>query len=154
MIRYTTKVDERIPAGCCSPSTAFDCLSSLLLTMQLAEVGRILDNHLESNLLKYLDRVWIEKRLYELETTVPSRQKRATRAQLLTKLVAKVPSKYAVFIGELDDMRQVVGASAFPQLPRPPRINEIYSLKHNRGWKGEFMGTFTPRDFGGISLAD
>lgn len=109
---------------------------------------------MESNLLKYLDRVWIEKRLYKLETTILSQEKRATRGQILTKLVAEVPSAYAVFIGELDDMRQVVGASAFPQLPRPPRINEIYSLKHNRGWSGEFIGTFTPRDFRAVSLAD
>jgi len=146
LIKYTTEVDERIPVSCCDASTAFDCLSGLLLTIQLAEVDGI-DNHLESNLLQYLDRVWIEKRLYELETTSASRHKQATRRQLLTKLVAEVSSRYAVFIGELDDMRHVAGASAFPQLPRPPRINEIYRLGYSNAWQGEFMGTFTPRDF-------
>ncbi|KAK4206100.1 hypothetical protein QBC37DRAFT_407405 [Rhypophila decipiens] len=152
LIRYTTKVDERIPVSCCEASTSYECLSGLLRTVQLAEVDFI-GSHLESNLLQYLDRVWIEKRLNKLETSSTSQHtgNRGKRRQLLTKLVAEVSSQYAVVIGELDDMCHVSSAAAFPQLRRPPRINEMYRFEYKKGWRVEFMGTFTPRNFEGSS---
>ena len=71
LISYEVKVDDRVPVSCCSTSSMIDRLNSLLIKIQEHEAG-LLKNQSNLNTLwiKFLDRVWIEQRIHELEGNI------------------------------------------------------------------------------------
>ena len=154
LIKYTTRIDERLPSSCCSYSTIVKTLTSVLRIMQLTESGQLgpQGDILSLQLLQHLDRVWIEKMLYRLESKPPHPRERHDITRRIGQLVSEASAGeyYAVFIGETEYMRPVLGMSAFPRLPRPPRENEIYKAlkKHEYDpWEVKYLGTFTPKGY-------
>jgi len=132
-------------------------MSSLLQMIQLTESDQLGErrNFLSSYLLSHLDRVWIEKMLYRLESKPPHIWHKMDLTRRIEQLVSEAAAAGypAVFIGEVDYLRPMLQISAFPNLPRPPRVNEIYRLQNsyvtNKIWNIEYLGTFTPRNFTG-----
>ena len=154
LIKYIVRVDERLPCSCCPYSTVVETITSLLQTMQLTESDQLgrLERDLNIGLLKHLDRQWIEKMLYQLESKPPQLRSKTSLIQRVGQLVCESASKIskAVFICEMDYLRPVLEMSAFPKLPRPPRVNEIYRMQKSSAtlpWKIDYLGTFTPKNF-------
>lgn len=148
LIRYRVRVDERLFASCCSQEMVIDTLSTLLDTIQIIEVGKGNEN-LEAQLIEYLDRVWIEKRLYEIETRPILHPSQRCASRSIGELLAATKSNYSVYLGVLGDLRQVMDGELLPRPPRPVRVNEIYRMNkytQNSPWSREFLGTFTPRN--------
>jgi hypothetical protein len=154
LIKYTVRVDERLPCSCCPYSNIVDTISSLLQTIQLTEsdqLGRLKDD-LHFSMLKHLDKEWIEKMLYGLEFNPPQLRSKTSLIRRVGQLVSETAAKEskAVFICEMDYLRPILEMSAFPRLPRPPRVNEIYrmqKLSATLPWKIDYLGTFTPKNF-------
>jgi hypothetical protein len=154
LIKYIVRVDERLQSSCCSYSTLVDTISSLLRIIQLTESGQLgrLHDVLDSSMLQYLDRQWIERMLYRLECKPPRHRHKASLSRRVGQLVYETAAKdyHAVFIGEIDYLRPVLEMSAFPRPPRPPRINEVYrmikSLAANP-WEIKCLGGFTPKNY-------
>ncbi|KAH7276266.1 hypothetical protein B0J15DRAFT_458384 [Fusarium solani] len=147
LIQYRTRVDDRMPAACCPKEYSKARLESLLETIQLWEVG-LLKTENSTSLLRYLDRVWIEKRLYQIDTNHMTMVDREPVIQAAS-LISSIAEKNAVFIGELDDLRvaTVHLTPPLPTLPRQPRLNEIYQMKKRSSldhWQFDFLGSFTP----------
>jgi hypothetical protein len=94
--------------------------------------------------------VWIEKRLYELETIPPTTRNYLHPWSFKTQfLITRVKGTNYVFIGELDGLRETISqlAPPMPTLPRQPRLNEIYHIKKDKPnipWQFKFLGSFTP----------
>jgi hypothetical protein len=154
LIKYIVRVDERLPSSCCSYSTIVATISSLLQTIQITESGQLgrLKDILQFGMLKYLDRQWIEKMIYRLESKPPRLRPKTSLIRRVGQLVSETAAKeyQAVFIGEMDYLRPVLEMSAFPRLPRPPRVNEIYRMLKSSAalpWKIKYLGTFTPKNF-------
>lgn len=154
LIKYVVRVDERLPSSCCSYSTIVDTISSLLRTIQLTEsdqLGRLTDI-LHFSMLRFLDRQWIEKMIYRLESKPPRLRDKTSLIRRVGQLVSETAAKeiHAVFISEMDYLRPFLEISTFPRLPRPPRVNEIYRMQKSAPavpWKIKYLGTFTPKNF-------
>jgi hypothetical protein len=161
LIKYTVRVDERLPSSCCSYSTLVDTISSLLHIIQLAEssqLGRIV-NVIDRSLLTHLDRQWIEKMLYRLECKPPNYRSQLGLQRRVGQLVSEAAAEHpkAVFIGEIDYLRPLLEMSVFPRLPRPPRVNELYQIKKSSAadpWKVKYLGGFTPKNYTALRAHD
>ena len=153
LIKYTVRVDDRLPSSCCSHSTIVDTISSLLEIIQLTESDQLgkLKKDLEYHMLKHLDRQWIEKMLYRWESKPPKYRSKTSQIHRVGQLISETATKesQAVFICEIDYLRPVLEMSAFPKLLRPPRVNEIYRMQKSSAtpWKINRIGTFTPKNF-------
>jgi hypothetical protein len=107
---------------------------------------------LEYMMLKHLDRQWIEKMLYRLELKPTQFRSKASQTRQIGQLVSETAAKnsQSVFICEMDYLRPVLEMSAFPKLPRRPRVNEIYRMQKSttaRPWEINYLGAFTPKSF-------
>ena len=150
-------MDERLSSSCCSYSTVVDTIYSLLQVIQLIESDQlgVHKGVLDYGLVRYLDRVWIEVMLYRLESQPPHAQHKRDLTQQFRQLVSEATPKgsgQAVFIGEMDYLQPMLEILDVPKLPRPPRVNEIYSMKNPYGvhsWSIKYLGTLTPRNFTG-----
>ncbi|KAE9362631.1 hypothetical protein N431DRAFT_490391 [Stipitochalara longipes BDJ] len=151
LIAYITKVDDRISASCCPKSTMIGRLNSLLLTIQEFESAILSkEPHLMSFLLKFIDRVWIEQRMYHLETQLYTQEVYKTEHLSITELLQNLPNKTIIVLAEIGQCSWILQTRPFPWSPRMPKENEIYALEvtppHNI-WKKIFLGSFTPRNF-------
>lgn len=155
LITYEVRVDERIRTSCCSPSTVGESISSLLQAMQMTETRQMVKSgkpRLFYGLLRHLDRLWIETRLYQLETRSPdaltANDMIERREELISQVARHGPP--AIFLGEIDYLGHVLALPVFHQLPRPPRVNEIYLVQRKGSflsWETRYLGTFTPRNY-------
>jgi hypothetical protein len=152
LIQYLTKVDDRIPVSCCPETSKMACLSSLLVKIQEDESGLLTGTPgLETSWIQYIDRVWIEQRIYTLETQLYDRETYKSIHDSINELLSTFPGRNSVFLGELDQCLWILQTPPFPWTPRMPKENEIYELQKNTKadlWEKKFLGTFTPRNFG------
>jgi hypothetical protein len=105
---------------------------------------------LETSWIQYIDRVWIEQRIYTLETQLYDRETYKPIHDSINELLSTFPGRNSVFLGELDQCLWILQTPPFPWTPRMPKENEIYELQKNTKadlWEKKFLGTFTPRNF-------
>jgi hypothetical protein len=150
LIRYIAKVDDRISVSCCAESTKIDRLNSLLTKIQEYEAGILAEQTgFNRKWIQYIDRVWIEQRIYHLETQLYTQEAYKTDHWSIAELLKDLPSKNSVFLGEIDRCLWILQTKPFPWTPRMPKENEIYELvSEGKKWHKKFLGSFTPRNFG------
>jgi len=99
----------------------------------------------------YVDRVWVEQRIYQLEDELSDQVVSKTRFEQAEKLFAEleVESKFGyVFLGEVDHCEWMMQTTPFPWKAKMPKESEIYFLQREiLGWVRKYIGTFTPRNF-------
>ncbi|KAI9856456.1 MAG: hypothetical protein M1813_009112 [Trichoglossum hirsutum] len=149
LISYEVKVDDRVPVSCCANLSKIDRLNSLLITIQEYDAGLLNDqSHLNTQWIRFLDRVWIEQRIYELETTIYTGEDFKPGQWSIAELLKTLTSRYCVLLGEVDRCLWILQTEPFPWTPRMPKANEIYQARwQSGGWHREFLGSFTPRNF-------
>jgi len=135
--------------SCCVNSSKIDRLNSLLIKIQEHDAGLLNDqSHLNTQWIKFLNRVWIEQRIYELETNIYTREDSKSGKWSITELLKTLQSKHCVLLGEIDCCLWILQTEPFPWTPRMPKANEIYQVKwQGSGWHRKFLGSFTPRNF-------
>lgn len=152
LIQYLVKVDDRLPSDCCPESTKSSSFESLLHVIQCYEVGLLGGRDVNLGWAEYLDRVWIEQRLYEMQSSSSAfTSSQETNRYRITRLLSEVPSTYSVFLAECSNLSWMLQLPPFPTSSRLPRENEIYELfkgGHKSPWSLKFLGSFTPRDYG------
>ncbi|KAH0536310.1 hypothetical protein FGG08_006803 [Glutinoglossum americanum] len=139
LISYEVKVDDRIPVSCCANLSKIDRLNSLLIKIQEHDAGLLNDqSHLNTQWIRFLDRVWIEQRIYELETTIYTGEDSKSDQWSIAELLKTLTSRYCVLLGEVDRCLWILQTDPFPWTPRMPKANEIYQ---------EIPGIFHPSEF-------
>jgi hypothetical protein len=148
------RVDDRIPSSCCPEVRKLDRLVSLVSRVKEREAGTL--QYLHEN-FKYLDRPWIEKRIYELEeelSTPGDPQTIFDRIKTFLEVISYGPSNRAVAIlGEPNECAWILQTKPFEWKARMPKETEVYLLQlisyneHKSVWDRELLGSFTPRNF-------
>jgi hypothetical protein len=149
LISYVVKVDDRVPVSCCVNSSKIDRLNSVLIKIQEHDAGLLNDQpHLYTPWIRFLDRVWIEQRIYELETNIYTGEDSKSDKWSITELLQTLTSRHCILLGEIDRCLWILQTEPFPWTPRMPKANEIYQVQwQGRGWQKKFLGSFTPRNY-------
>ena len=149
LIRYEVKVDDRVPVSCCANSSKINHLNSLLIKIQEHDAGLLINqSHLNTAWIGFLDRVWIEQRIYELETNLYTGEDSKSDKWGIVELLKTLTSQYCLLLGEIDRCLWILQTEPFPWTPRMPKANEIYQVhRQSKCWHRKFLGSFTPRNF-------
>lgn len=154
-LQYITRVDDRISASCCPESTKMDRLISLVATIKEIEATEALQmTGVNTRWIEYIDRVWIEQRVYRLEEEFYaqsfSRSTVVNGQELFAEFQSESKETGVVFLGELDHCLWMLQTQPFPWKARIPKETEIYKLAKttaDSGWERIYLGTYTPRKF-------
>jgi hypothetical protein len=124
-------------------------LNSLLLIIQKFESGMITKEvGMMTFLVKFIDRVWIEQRIYHLETQLYTQEVYETDRLGTVELLQTLPGGNVLVFAEIGQCSWILQTRPFPWTPRMPKENEIYALELSLNlWTKKFLGSFTPRDF-------
>jgi hypothetical protein len=149
IVRYIVRVDDRMSASCCPEEMKLARLSSIVENIKETETshtpGAIAD------WTKYVDRVWVEQRIYQLEDDLVDQAASKTQFERAEELLAEIeggPKDGFVFLGEVDHCEWMMQTAPFPWRSKMPKESEIYFLQwQNLSWVRKYIGTFTPRNF-------
>ena len=152
-LKYKTRVDDRISASCCPESTKTERLISLVTAVKRIEATQITQTTgFNTDWIKYIDRVWIEQRVYRLEEELYAqsapRSATARGEELLAEFPLESKETGIVFLGELDQCLWMLQTQPFPWKARIPKETEIYKLEKSTSssaWERIYLGTYTPR---------
>lgn len=97
--------------------------------------------------------------MYGLECKPPRLRQKTDLIRRVGQLVSETAAKehHAVFFDEMDYLRPVLEMSAFPKLPRSPRINEIYRMRKESEsipWNIKYLGAFMPKNYKALRAVD
>ncbi|KAF4446600.1 prion-inhibition and propagation-domain-containing protein [Fusarium austroafricanum] len=131
IILYRTRVDERIPCSCCPSKEKLDRLRSIHKTTYEWDIGLIGDEPFKTS-IRYIDRSWLEKRIYALETELYDKDNlRDDRGQISDLLGSLFPREWTekhLFFAEASHCSWILQTKPFPWSPR---------------FKTVYLGTFT-----------
>lgn len=103
--------------------------------------------------LEYIDRVWIEQAIFEIE----DEEERVLVTDELEHIVDKHQMNdrcYGiVVVGNVDTVVGMMNTRPFPQKTRRPKWGEVYHMKKTKAmgdkaafWERKFLGTYTAKD--------
>jgi hypothetical protein len=121
----------------------------LLITIQEHDAGLLKFSYV-SDWVKYLDRVWIDQRVYELETRVYTGDDSDSDKRSIAEILSNLRRGHYVILGEVDLCHWILQTKPFPWAPRMAKANEIYQMKWHgdgTGWHRKYLGSFTPQNF-------
>ena len=118
---YYVRVDDRLPASCCSASSGYERLSSLLSLMKDLRCST-----------GWLDRLWLEQRLYDIDGDIDSNP--VTLETLFKDGLRNVygcddvtnPLAAIMLVGESDLVNNVMNAPPFSPNPRMAQPNQFF----------------------------
>ena len=128
------RVDDRLPAGCCSKSATSDRLKSLL--SELAQGNHSANESFDQKRFETIDRLWLEQRLYDIDDDI-DRDPTTVKTQLsdrlrsvydctgLNKTLAAI-----LLIGEPSLINVTMNTQPFPASPRVARPNEFFEIAY------------------------
>ena len=131
--KYWTRADDHVSTFCCLESTKIGRLVSLLnmvKTIEAAEQSQT--TGIAAVWIDFIDRVWIEQRVYQLEEEFHAQNAPSPVIQGADKLFAELQSKSKktgiVILGELDQCFWMLQTPPFPWKARIPKKTKIYKI--------------------------
>lgn len=145
-IPYKVRVDHRLPVRCCGDRETLGRLRDVLDAIEEWETTG--EGTHSTAPERYLDRVWLEQRIYQLELQAYDGDGRGSQNASLAELLeenSRDPEGISVYIAELDKCMWALRTSPFPWTPRMPRQNEIFKFVATPGLRLApiYLGTFT-----------
>ena len=128
----TIRIDDRIAISCCSSDSTESRLASLLATLKQVEGRKLGSERLIESWIEYVDRVWLEQRLYHIERSDrPSSfgSPREATQELFSEILTESRYTGVVILGELSSCNWIMQAAPFPWEAQMPKETEIYHLK-------------------------
>ena len=145
-LKATVRIDDKISSSCFqSAAERIIALQSLLAYLDTLKPGQGLNG-------KYLDRIWLDQRLYSLESDFSIADNILPRSSIKDIFSENnYPDPFAglIIVGEVDFCTPLLQAEPFPWTLRPPRECEVYEItcigleSYNR----KYIGRFVPRTF-------
>ena len=136
------RIDDRLSATCCQHGLARDRFVSIL--------DKVRGETKETYWTRYIDQMWLEQRIYELEEEKVHFQagpKQAARFRFLYReesypLLETVAA--IILIGEETQLREVMTSKSIPKHPRVPSATEIYAICQTNSYplRRNYLGTY------------
>ncbi|KAK6530802.1 hypothetical protein TWF281_007639 [Arthrobotrys megalospora] len=156
--QYRVRVDDRLPASCCTNSDNLRRMRSIAKTSYDLD-DQLLKRNSRSSIswesLENLDRLWLEQRIYDLEERAfVAREPMAAHQQINDFLVSisdpeEIGDKInSVVILEATQGAWILQSQPFPWTPIPPKENQIFLLSRTTrdqptAINVKYHGTFT-----------
>ena len=157
-LKCLVRIDDRINTSCCLDSSKASRFASFLETIKEIETGKGSGRGFLRTWLRYIDRVWLEQRLYKLEDEIEAgdlahADPADAAKELFQELSADSNYNGFVILGETVHCGWMLQAEPFPWTSRMPRDTEIFQIHHGyssprgRIWQRTYLGTYTPREY-------
>jgi hypothetical protein len=144
---FLVRPDDRLVSSCCSHRDRSLGLASIMENVKIPDV-------LSSRKMPYIDSIWVEQRLYEIEEETDLQRSIGKTAESGGKTLSSHHSPRdtagIVILGELEYCLPIIRGLPFPPTPRVPKENEIFQMHVLRkdgkpSWSRRFLGTFTSK---------
>ena len=153
LLNFVIRIDDRIPVDCCSETTGIHGLVSLNNKIKEIEDSDYWPMGDIGPKTHYIDRPWIERRVYEAEQETYQPSFWDNPSQNVNRIFGEVwgesnKKAIVVILTELEHCSLMVESPPFPQEPRKPRETEIFEFHHdNLSWKWlrTYAGSYCPR---------
>lgn len=141
-ITAMVRVDDRISSSC------FPNLADRIVVLQsmLAYLDTL--EPFSASLWRFLDRTWLDQRLYTLESDVAPDDSLAMSNTTEIFSGDNFPGPFAglIIVGEVDFCTSLLQAEPFPWTPRFPRACEIYEITRiHTEYRRKYVGRFVAR---------
>jgi hypothetical protein len=144
--------DDRLTASCCYEENRLNWLEALVEKSKEIEAKTNFKGDLTPEHLVYVDRTWVEQRIFDGEDD-EGKQLSASTQDLRGILENHCYDSYCaaiIIIGELSHSAQLMRSPPFEYKGRPPKATQIYKFQKASDaglWKAKFEGTYTPKNF-------
>lgn len=153
--QFLVRPDDRLVSSCCSQKDRSLGLTSLMERVREIESSPSMENH-----LSFIDRIWVEQRLYEIDEETNLPQPISNVAGMGGKILSSHHSEEntagIVILGELRYCLPIMRSPPFPSKARIPKEAEIFQMKMvmanghiladgRYNWTRTFLGTYTPK---------
>ncbi|KKO99571.1 hypothetical protein THAR02_08333 [Trichoderma harzianum] len=149
-IKYRVCIDDRMPISCCLETEKLQRLRSLMKTIRDLDEGSIGDEAapIMKDLLRHLDRVSLEQRIYRLEIELYDNEHYIPPQQQIAELLSETyhADSIPIYLGEAKSCAWIVQKAPFPWSPRVPRESEIFKFtkdSNKLSFTSTYLGTFT-----------
>jgi hypothetical protein len=153
LLQCLVRVDDRILSRCSQGQNKCVAFKSIIDFMDSYDSGiadPVILKGKNTTHMNYLDRPWIEERLYELDGQQDDYLSTHTEPSTVATIFAqhRNDSKIAgvVIIGESEQCKLIMRTPPFPTDSRPPverGVYRMYQQGYPTKWKRKFLGTFT-----------
>ena len=154
LLQFCVRIDDRLTATCCRASSGIAGLAAVVDQIRSIEMeGNHLSPSYLRNNIKYIDRDWIDQRLYEQEDElfqVSAFDEERSLSFIFNRLrpmnVAAV-----IVLGERDHLVPMLQYSPFQKSERTLRENQFFTVKRGgdatigRSWSLKYLGNFTAK---------
>ncbi|KAK0516272.1 hypothetical protein JMJ35_000875 [Cladonia borealis] len=153
LFQLCVRIDDRLRATCCQVSSGAAGLAAVVDQIRSIEMDSktMYPSFLGKN-IKYIDRDWIDQRLYDQEDEVfqiPA----VGGARSLSFIFDRLPTKdlaALIVLGERDHLVPMLQYSPFQRSERILRENQFFNVKREeidgeRRWSLKYLGSFTAK---------
>jgi hypothetical protein len=147
LLRCVVRVDDEILSRCGhekGKSVAFKSIMEFMDPFESGIAGPELIEGKNTSYMKYLDKPWIEQRLFDLDDNqygyrpLPSIQ--STIARIFAQHKGDSRTAGIVILGEFEQCTSIMQTPPFPADPRPLLERGVYQLKGKNPWERKFFG--------------
>lgn len=154
LLQFCVRIDNRLKATCCRASSGTAGLAAIVDQIRSIEMdGKHLYPLYQGKNIKYIDRDWIDQRLYDQEDELfqasavgEARSLSFIFDQFTTKNVSAV-----IVLGERDHLVPMLQYSPFRKYERTLRENQFFQVKREPyatnewRWSLKYLGNFTAK---------
>ena len=154
LLRFCVRIDDRLTATCCQASSATARLAAVVDQIRSIEMD---DKHqypsYQGTNIKYIDRDWIDQRLYDQEDEL-FHTLAVGEARSLSFIFNQFPTTYmaaVIVLGERDHFVPMLQYSPFQESNRTLRENQFFLVKrkvvttNEWSWSLKYLGSFTAK---------
>ena len=154
LLQFCVRIDDRLTATCCRASSGTAGLAAVIDQIRSIEMD---GNHLYplqlGKNIKYIDRDWIDQRLYDQEDELfqaSAFDEGTSLAFIFEKFLAKNVAAVIV-LGERDHLVPMLQYSPFQKSERTLRENQFFNVRREVvaaigwSWSLKYLGSFTAK---------
>ena len=153
LFQLCVRIDDRLPATCCQVSSGTAGIEAVVDQIRSIEMdGKHHYPSYHGKNIKYIDRDWIDRRLYDQEDEV-FQISAVDEARSLSFIFDQVPVEdlaAVIILGERDHLVPMLQYSPFQTSERTLRESQFFQVKREKlddewSWSLKYLGSFTAK---------
>ena len=154
LLQFCVRIDDRLTATCCRASSNTAKLISITEQIRSIEMdGKHLYPFYQGKNIKYIDRDWIDQRLYDQEDEL-FQASAVGEARSLAFIFDQFPKKdvsAVIVLGERDHLVPMLQYPPFQKYEKTLRENQFFQVKRQAAttnewsWSLKYLGSFTAK---------
>ena len=152
LFQYCVRIDGRLTASCCQVPSDTAGLAAVVEQIRSIEMDARRFYPVRGSKIEYIDRDWIDQRLYDQEDEgfqIPA----VGGAKSLSFIFDRLPTEdlaALIVLGERDHLVPMLQYSPFQRSEKILRENQFFKVKresidNNWSWSLDYLGSFTPK---------